>query len=111
MIAFDQTTMDYVKGRPYSPKDSEWDVAINQWKDLHSDPEANFDKEIQIDVSSLKPQVTWGTSPQDVITIDEKVPNPQNEKDEDRKNSLERSLNYMGSVSYTHLTLPTSDLV
>ena len=89
MIAFDETTMDYVKGRPYSPKDSEWDVAINQWKDLHSDPEANFDKEIQIDVSSLKPQVTWGTSPEMVIDIDSEIPCPRNE-------SEKLALEYMG---------------
>ena len=89
MIAFDETTMDYVKGRPYSPKDSEWDMAINQWKDLHSDPEANFDKEIQIDVSSLKPQVTWGTSPEMVIDIDSEIPCPRNE-------SEKLALEYMG---------------
>ena len=79
-----------------SPKGKDWDKAMEYWKNLKTDEGAKFDKEIDLQAEEILPMITWGTSPQDVITIDEKVPNPQNEKDEDRKNSLERSLNYMG---------------
>ena len=109
LIAPDEKIFDYLKGKPMSPKGEKWEKALEYWKSLKSDDNANFDKEISLQANEILPMITWGTSPQDVITIDEKVPNPQDEKDEDRKNSLERSLNYMGlkPVSYTHLTLPT----
>ena len=96
LIAPDQKIFDYLKGKPMSPKGDNWDKAVEYWKTLKTDKEAVFDKEINLDASEISPMITWGTSPQDVITIDEKVPNPDNEKDEDRKNSIERSLNYMG---------------
>ena len=79
-----------------TPKGKDWDNALEYWRNLNTDEGAKFDKEIELKAEEILPMITWGTSPQDVITIDEKVPNPQNEKDEDRKNSLERSLNYMG---------------
>jgi len=96
LIAPDQKIFDYLKGKPMSPKGDKWDKAVEYWKTLKTDEGAVFDKEINLDASEISPMITWGTSPQDVITIDEKVPNPDNEKDEDRKNSIERSLNYMG---------------
>jgi len=96
LIAPDQKIFDYLKGKPMSPKGDKWDRAVEYWKTLKTDEGAVFDKEINLDASEISPMITWGTSPQDVITIDEKVPNPDNEKDEDRKNSIERSLNYMG---------------
>ena len=96
LIAPDEKIFKYLKDRPMSPKDKDWDKAMEYWKNLKTDEGAKFDKEIDLQAEEILPMITWGTSPQDVITIDEKVPNPQNEKDEDRKNSLERSLNYMG---------------
>ena len=82
--------------KPMSPKHENWDKALEYWNSLKSDEEALFDKEVNIDGKNIKPMVTWGTSPQDVVSIDGKVPNPQKETDPDKKNSLERSLKYMG---------------
>ena len=87
---------EYLKGKPMSPKNENWDKAIEYWKSLKTDDGAKFDKEINLAAEDILPMITWGTSPQDVITIDEKVPNPEKEQDEDRKNSIERSLKYMG---------------
>ena len=96
LIAPDQKIFDYLKGKPMSPKGDNWNKALEYWKTLKTDEGAIFDKEINLNANEISPMITWGTSPQDVITIDEKVPNPNNEKDEDKKNSLERSLRYMG---------------
>ena len=87
---------EYLKDKPMSPKNENWDKAIEYWKSLKTDDGAKFDKEINLAAEDISPMITWGTSPQDVITIDEKVPNPENEKDVDKKNSIERSLKYMG---------------
>ena len=96
LIAPDEKIFKYLEGRPMSPKGNDWDKALENWKNLNTDEGATFDKEVNLTASEISPMITWGTSPQDVITIDERVPNPNNEKDEDRKNSLERALNYMG---------------
>ena len=96
LIAPDEKIYEYLKDKPMSPKEKNWDMAFDNWRNLKSDENAKFDKEISLKAEEILPMVTWGTSPQDVITIEEKVPNPQNEKDEDRKNSIERALNYMG---------------
>ena len=96
LIQPDQKVFDYLKDKPMSPKDSSWEKALEYWSNLKSDEGANFDKEINLDGNDIKPMVTWGTSPQDVVTIDGKVPNPKNETDPDKKNSIERSLKYMG---------------
>ena len=96
LIAPDEKIFKYLEGRPMSPKGDDWDKALNNWKNLNTDEGAKFDKEVNLTANEISPMITWGTSPQDVITIDERVPNPKNEKDEDRKNSLERALNYMG---------------
>jgi 3-isopropylmalate/(R)-2-methylmalate dehydratase large subunit len=79
-----------------SPKGNNWDKAVEYWKKLKTDDGAIFDKEINISANEISPMITWGTSPQDVITIDDKVPNPKNERDKDKKNSIERALKYMG---------------
>jgi len=79
-----------------SPKKDNWDKAIDYWSSLKSDSDVTFDKEITLDGEDILPMVTWGTSPQDVVSIDGKVPNPKNETNEDKKNSIERSLKYMG---------------
>jgi len=96
LIAPDQKIFDYLKNKPMSPKNKNWDKAIDYWKNLKTDLGANFDKEDSLNAEEIKPMVTWGTSPQDVVAIDEKIPNPENEKDIDKKNSIERSLKYMG---------------
>mgnify|MGYP001357733020 FL=1 len=96
LIEPDQKIFDYLKGRPMAPKKENWDKALDYWSKLKSDNDASFDKEVTLDGKDIMPMVTWGTSPQDVISIDGKIPNPENEADEDRKNSIERSLKYMG---------------
>ncbi len=96
LIEPDQKIFDYLKDKPMSPKNENWEKALKNWKNLKSDSDAKFDKEISLNGNEILPMVTWGTSPQDVITIDGKVPNPNDEKDVDRRNSIERSLKYMG---------------
>jgi len=96
LIQPDQKIFDYLKDRPMSPKKDKWNKALEYWNTLKTDADAKFDKEISLEGEEIKPMVTWGTSPQDVVTIDGKVPNPSNENDLDKKNSIERSLRYMG---------------
>ena len=96
LIAPDEKIFKYLSGKPMSPKGEKWDKALEYWTSLNSDDDATFEKEISLEANEILPMITWGTSPQDVITIDGKVPNPDAEKDEDKKNSLERSLKYMG---------------
>ena len=96
LIAPDQKTFDYIQNRPYAPQGEDWEKAISFWKSLPSDPEANYDKEIIIKASDIVPQVTWGTSPQDVVPVNGKVPDPKNIDDINRRRSVERSLEYMG---------------
>ena len=96
LIEPDKKIFDYLKNKPKSPKNKNWDQAIEYWQNLKTDSDAKFDKEINLVGEEISPMVTWGTSPQDVVTIDGKVPNPNNEKDIDKKNSIERSLKYMG---------------
>jgi len=96
LIAPDQKIFDYLKDKPMSPKKENWNKAIEYWKSLKTDDGAKFDKEINLTAGDIQPMITWGTSPQDVITINGKVPNPDKENDLDKKNSIERSLKYMG---------------
>ena len=104
LIAPDQKTFDYLKGKPKSPKGENWDKALVFWKTLFSDKDAKFDKEVNIDASEIEPLVTWGTSPQDVAVISGKVPNPEVEKDEERKAAMKRSLEYMGLEPNINIT-------
>ena len=96
LIAPDQKTFDYIKGRPYAPKGEKWNEAISYWKTLPSDQESRYDKEVEIKASSIEPQVTWGTSPQDTAPINGKIPDPNDVKDLNRRNAIKRSLEYMG---------------
>jgi 3-isopropylmalate/(R)-2-methylmalate dehydratase large subunit len=96
LIAVDDTTINYLKGRPFSPKGLDWDKAVDAWAHLHSDLNALFDKTIELDASTIKPQVTWGTSPEMVVSVDDKVPNPALETDAVKRNSMKRALKYMG---------------
>ena len=96
LIQPDQKIFDYLKDRPMSPKNENWDKALKYWKTLKTDSDAKFDKEINLTAEDIVPMVTWGTSPQDVVPINGKVPNPKNESDIDKRNSINRSLQYMG---------------
>ena len=96
LIQPDQKIFEYLKGKPMSPKGENWEKALEYWNNLKTDNDAKFDKEISLEGKSISPMVTWGTSPQDVVSIDGRVPNPITEKDLDKKNSIERSLKYMG---------------
>ncbi len=103
LIQPDEKIFQYLKGKPMTPKGENWEKALEYWHTLKSDKDANFDKELTLDGSQIKPMVTWGTSPQDVVEIDGKVPNPESETDPDRKNSINRSLNYMGLKPNTNI--------
>jgi 3-isopropylmalate/(R)-2-methylmalate dehydratase large subunit len=96
MVAPDQTTFDYVKGRPFAPKGEAYDRAVAWWKTLPSDPDAVFDKEVRLDAAQIIPQVTWGTSPEDVLPIDGVIPNPADYADEGRRAQVQRMVEYMG---------------
>jgi 3-isopropylmalate/(R)-2-methylmalate dehydratase large subunit len=96
LIEPDQKIFDYLKDRPMSPKKENWDKAVEYWKTLKTDENAKFDKEIDLTAEEIVPMVTWGTSPQDVVSIDGKIPNPESETNIHRKNSIDRSLRYMG---------------
>ncbi len=104
MIAVDDTTIDYVKGRPFSPVGPHWDQAVAYWRTLHSDPEAKFDAVVTIDAATILPQVTWGTSPEMVLPIDARVPDPDKEKDPARRDAIEKALVYMGLKPNTPIT-------
>jgi 3-isopropylmalate/(R)-2-methylmalate dehydratase large subunit len=103
LIAPDETTFAYVKGRPHAPKGAAWEQAVAFWKTLPSDPGAKYDTEVVIDAAKIAPQVTWGTSPQDVLPITGSVPNPADEADESRRAAMTRSLEYMGLTPGTKL--------
>ncbi len=103
LIAPDEKTFKYLKDKPKSPKGSNWDKALAYWHSLKSDNDAKFDKNIELNAKDILPMVTWGTSPQDVITIEGIVPDPKNEKNQERKNAIERALQYMGLVPNTKI--------
>jgi 3-isopropylmalate/(R)-2-methylmalate dehydratase large subunit len=104
MVAVDDTTIQYLKGRPFSPSGPEWDQAVAYWTMLHSDPDAKFDREVTLEARSIKPQVTWGTSPEMVVPVDETVPDPDKEKDPVRREGFERALVYMGLKPRTRIS-------
>jgi 3-isopropylmalate/(R)-2-methylmalate dehydratase large subunit len=104
MVAVDDTTIAYLRGRPMAPQGAEWDRAVALWRGLVSDDDARFDAEVLLDAATIKPQVTWGTSPEMVTTIDGRVPDPDREKDAGRREGYERALQYMGLVPNTPIT-------
>jgi len=103
LIAPDETTFAYLKGRPHAPKGAAWEQAVKFWQTLPSDPGAVYDSEVVIDAATIAPQVTWGTSPQDVLPITGSVPNPADEADDSRRAAMARSLEYMGLIPGTRL--------
>ncbi|WEJ61919.1 3-isopropylmalate dehydratase large subunit [Thiomicrorhabdus lithotrophica] len=96
LVGVDEKTVEYVQGRPYAPKGDDWDAAVIAWMDLKSDEDAVFDKVVEIDGSKIEPQVSWGTSPEMVLDVNGKVPNPSNEADPVKAGGIERALKYMG---------------
>jgi 3-isopropylmalate/(R)-2-methylmalate dehydratase large subunit len=111
LIAPDETTFAFLKGRPMAPKAGAFEQAVAYWRTLPSDPGAVYDKEVVLDAASIIPQVTWGTSPQDVLPIDGKVPNPADIAEEAKRQSMERALAYMGLTPGTPLKQVTIDRV
>jgi len=96
LVAVDEKTIEYVKGRPLSPTGVEWDQAVAYWKSLQSDADAKFDTVVELDASQIVPQITWGTSPEMVLGVDGRVPDPDKEKDASKRDAIERALTYMG---------------
>lgn len=96
MVAADEKTVEYVKGRPFAPAGADWDAAVEAWKDLVSDADAVFDTVVELDAAQIKPQVSWGTSPEMVLAVDQNVPDPAKETDLVKRGSIERALKYMG---------------
>jgi 3-isopropylmalate/(R)-2-methylmalate dehydratase large subunit len=96
MVDVDDITIDYVKGRLFAPKGDVWDKAVAYWRTLRSDDDARFDRVVELDAATIQPQVTWGTSPQMVTSIDGKVPDPSKETDAIKRTGMERALSYMG---------------
>jgi len=95
MVAVDDKTIDYVQGRPYSPTGEQWEQAVAQWRDLVSDADAAFDREVHIDAASIQPQVTWGTSPEMVVPVGDAVPDPAQQADPVKRSGMEKALAYM----------------
>lgn len=104
MVAVDQKTIDYLRNRPYAPRDGLWEQAQQYWQTLHSDANARFDRVVEIDASMIRPQVTWGTSPEMVLPIGAIVPDPNLESDPVKQGSIKRALDYMGLQANTPIT-------
>jgi 3-isopropylmalate/(R)-2-methylmalate dehydratase large subunit len=111
MVAVDEKTIDYLRGRPYAPRGEQFEKAVAYWKTLVSDPGAHFDKVVEIDATRLKPQVTWGTSPEMVVSIEDRVPDPEREKDPVKREAMERALTYMGLEPNTPISAINVDKV
>jgi len=96
MVAVDDTTIEYLQGRPFSPTGRDWDAAVAYWRTLKSDTNAKFDREVALRAEDIRPQVSWGTSPEMVVAVDAEVPDPEREKDAIKREGMERALQYMG---------------
>lgn len=104
LVAVDDKTIEYFRGRPFAPVGAAWDQAVAYWRTLHSDEGAHFDRVVEIDAREIKPQVTWGTSPEMVVPVDGRVPDPEREKDPVKRSGMERALEYMGLTPNTPIT-------
>ena len=111
MIAPDEKTYAYIKGRPRAPKGAAWDAAMAYWQTLHTDEGAHFDREVRLDAAKLPPIVTWGTSPEDVVSISGVVPDPAKVTNENKRASMQRALDYMGLKAGTKITDIPLDVV
>ena len=104
LVAVDEATIQYLKGRPFAPRGAEWEIAVEYWKTLKSDEGAVFDVVVEMRGAEIVPQVTWGTSPEMVTAVDGRVPDPEKEKDASRRDGIERALSYMGLKPNTPMT-------
>jgi 3-isopropylmalate/(R)-2-methylmalate dehydratase large subunit len=104
MVAPDDTTFEYLHGRTYAPKGAAWDAAVARWRRLPTDPGASFDREVTLDASAIEPMVTWGTSPENALPISGIVPDPAGEADAERRDGMQRALDYMGLTPGTRLS-------
>jgi 3-isopropylmalate/(R)-2-methylmalate dehydratase large subunit len=111
MVAADETTIAYLKGRPFVPQGEQWDNAVAYWRTLHSDAGAKFDTVVELDAAQIRPQVTWGTSPEMVVSVDGRVPDPAHAPDSVKRSDWERALVYMGLKANTPITEITVDKV
>ena len=110
-VAVDDKTIDYLRGRPFSPSGEAWDKAVAYWRTLHSDTAAEFDKVLTLNAADIRPQVTWGTSPEMVVAVDGRVPDPAQEADPVKREGMERALQYMGLQANTPITEISIDKV
>jgi len=104
MVGVDDTTLAYIKGRRFAPQGAEFERAAAYWRTLKSDPGAKFDREVTLDAREIRPHVTWGTSPEMVVSVEDRVPDPEKEKDSTRREGMERALQYMGLTPRTPIT-------
>jgi 3-isopropylmalate/(R)-2-methylmalate dehydratase large subunit len=104
LVAADEKTVAYVEGRPFAPKGEDWTKAVEAWKDLVTDADAVFDTVVELDAAQIKPQVSWGTSPEMVLAVDQNVPDPAQERDLIKRGSIERALKYMGLTANQAIT-------
>ncbi|MCL1143496.1 3-isopropylmalate dehydratase large subunit [Shewanella gaetbuli] len=104
MVAPDQTTFEYLKGREFAPKDGDWEQAVDAWSQLKTDAGAQFDAEVVLEAKDIAPQLTWGTNPGQVVAIDAEVPHPENEPNATERNSMIKALEYIGLQSGTKMT-------
>jgi 3-isopropylmalate/(R)-2-methylmalate dehydratase large subunit len=104
LVAPDEKTIEYLKGRTYAPKGADWHKAVAYWATLKSDPDARFDAVVELDAAKIEPQVTWGTSPEQVLPVGARVPNPANEPDSQKRTGIERALQYMGLTADTPIS-------
>ena len=111
LVAVDETTIDYLQGRPYAPKGEALRHALQYWRTLHSDPGAQFDSVVELRAEEIAPQVTWGTSPEMVLPISDRVPDPEKERDSNKRDAMERALQYMDLTPNTPLSNITVDKV
>jgi 3-isopropylmalate/(R)-2-methylmalate dehydratase large subunit len=111
LVAPDQTTFDYMVGKPAAPKGGAWEMALDYWKGFFSDPDAVFDREVRLDAGAIAPLVTWGTSPEDVIAVTDRVPDPASFASPDKRASAARSLEYMGLTAGQPITEAKVDMV
>ncbi len=104
LVGVDQKTIDYLQGRPYAPSGALWEQAVAYWKSLNTDPQAVFDKRVTLDAAAIKPQVSWGTSPEMVVAVDQRVPDPDVSADPVKREGMQRALDYMGLQAGTPVT-------
>ena len=111
LVAVDETTIEYIQGRPYAPSGEALRHALQYWRTLHSDADAKFDATVELRAEEIAPQVTWGTSPEMVLSIGDRIPDPEKERDPNKRIAMERALEYMGLTPNTPLSNITLDKV